>query len=289
MLLLISLMVGLVEANPEKTFILPGGAEIEMVWIEPGTFMMGSPDTDDMAQDREKPQHEVTITQGFYLGRYEITQAQWESVMGTRPWEGQKLGTGEVYHREGPDYPAVYVSWNDIQILIKSLNRTEGSGVYRLPTEAEWEYACRAGTETLWSFGDDESRLGDYAWYYDNALGAGEEYAHEVGTKLPNPWGLYDMHGNVEEWCQDWYDTSYYATLSTQDPTGPSTGSARVMRGGYFGSYARYVRSAFRDGGSPGFRGSLVGARLLRTGPAPEPLTVTPDTWGQIKRAYSGP
>ena len=278
LILLVAVFVaGVVEANPEKTFILPGGAEIEMVWIEPGTFMMGTTETQketmrskEMWGDwmgRERPAHPVTITRGFYIGKYELTQGQWESVMGTRPWEGQKLGTGEVYHREGPDYPAVYVSWDDMQILINSLNTPEGSGVYRLPTEAEWEYACRAGTETLWSFGDDESRLGDYAWYYDNALSAGGEYAHAVGTKLPNPWGLYDMHGNVWECVQDWRDVSYYSVSPSVDPTGPGTGSSRVVRGGLFYDIARITRSAFRDYFSPGARYYSIGARLLRQGP----------------------
>ena len=196
--LIILLVPGTVSANPERTFVLPGDAEIEMVWIPSGTFMMGTrqeeidrlnaEETDFPGwNSNEGPQHEVSITRGFYLGKYEITQAQWESVMGTRPWSGRS------YFRENANHPAVYISWNDMRDFVVELNEAEGSEVYRLPTEAEWEYACRAGTTTPWSFGDDESQHGDYAWYYDNAWNAGErgeKYAHAVGTKLPNPWGF---------------------------------------------------------------------------------------------------
>jgi formylglycine-generating enzyme required for sulfatase activity len=133
-----------------------------------------------------------------------------------------------------------------------------------MPTEAEWEYACRAGTTTRWSFGDDESQLEHYAWYEANARDVGGDYGHEVGTKLPNPWGLYDMHGNVREWCQDWYDSSY-PSGSQIDPMGPTTGSNRVLRGGCFSLPARYVRSASRDRNVPGPRPVSLGARLLRT------------------------
>ena len=231
------------------TVDLPGGARMEMVWIEPGTFMMGD----------EGNQHRVTLSKGFYLGKYEITQGQWERVMGTRPWSGKD------YVRENANHPAVYISWNDMQAFIGKLNRAEGSEVYRLPTEAEWEYACRAGTTTQWSFGDNESQLGSYAWYEDNAENAGEDYAHRVGTKLANAWGLYDMHGNVWEWCQDWWLDSY-PSGSQVDPTGPASGSYRVIRGGSFYFTAQIARSAYRDFYSPGYRNINLGARLLRQG-----------------------
>ena len=262
---------------------------MEMVWIEPGTFTMGT--TEEQEQllrdkglwidwyENEKPAHEVTISRGFYLGKYEITQAQWESVMGTMPWWEQ------VYVQSNPNHPAVYISWDDMQEFIARLNEAAGEEIYRLPTEAEWEYACRAGTTTRWSFGDDESQLGEYAWYYDNTWNVGLEYAQPVGTKLPNPWGLYDMHGNVWEWCRDWYGK--YTSDSQVDPTGPASGSARVVRGGSFGDDAQNARSAIRNYYSPGDRGGDLGARLLRLGPkvSDTPTSATPEIWGQIKES----
>ena len=242
------------------TVTLPGGATLEMIWIQPGTFQMGSPNSEPGRFSDEGPQHEVTITRGFYLGTYEITQGQWERVMGTRPWSGRS------YVLEYPDHPAVYVSWEDAQGFISELNTAEGAAVYRLPTEAEWEYACRAGTTTLWSFGDDEGRLTDYAWYRDNAWNVGEQYAHKVGTKLSNSWGLYDMHGNVWEWVRDWYGGGYPGGVQV-DPVGPVSGSYRVLRGGTFVSDARNVRSAERRYYSPSSRYDTLGLRLLRQGP----------------------
>ena len=282
LLLLLSMVGSLVEANPEKTFILPGGAEIEMVWVEPGTFVMGSPSSEPGRWSDEGPQHEVTIAQGFYLGKYELTQGQWESVMGTTPW----VGHSSV--QEAPNNPAVWISWDQVQTLIDSLNAAESSEVYRLPTEAEWEYACRAGTTTRWSFGDDESQLGRYAWYRDNARNAGEDYAYEVGLKLPNPWGVYDMHGNVWEWVQDRY-AIVYPSSSQVDPTGPSMGKYRVARGGFFGCSAQCTRSADRIHDWTDGYGHYLGARLLRTGPPPEPSAVSPEAWGRIKKMHSAP
>ena len=245
---------------------------MEFVWIEPGTFMMGAPqnEIDQLNMDfdtdyfsNEGPQHEVTIRQGFWLGKYEITQGQWEKVMGTTPWAGQAKVAAN------PSHPAVYISWNDVQEFIHNLNEAEGDSLYRLPTEAEWEYACRAGTTTRWSFGDDENRFQEYAWCWDNAWYLAEkQYAHAVGTKLPNPWGLYDMHGNVYEWCQDWYDT--YTSSAQTDPTGstdPVSGTVRVFRGGGFYSGSDVSRSTSRDYYAPGNRGYGIGARLLRIGP----------------------
>jgi formylglycine-generating enzyme required for sulfatase activity/Mg-chelatase subunit ChlD len=232
-----------------EIFSLSGGATMEFVWIEPGTFTMGSPSSEPGRDSDEGPQHEVTISQGFYLGKFEITQAQWESVMGNNP---------SAF--DGSNRPVEQVSWNDLQAFIQRLNEAAGEALYRLPTEAEWEYTARAGTTTRWSFGDDESQLGDYAWYSGNNSPSGTK---EVGTKLPNPWGLYDMHGNVWEWVQDWIGS--YTSGSQIDPTGPSPGSVRVVRGGGFGSFARSVRSASRRGDAPGSRGDFHGARLLRT------------------------
>ena len=247
---------------------LPGGAALEMVWIEPGEFVMGSPESEPGRDANEGPQHEVRISRGFYLGKHEVTQAQWEAVMGTQPW------AGKIYVREQAEHPAAFISWNDAQAFIDTLNAAAGAALYRLPTEAEWEYACRAGTTTRWSFGDDESRLGEYAWYYDNVWDAGERYAHAVGTRLPTPWGLFDMHGNVWEWVQDWHTTivgirasGTYPDSRQVDPTGPGSGSHRVKRGGSFYDFARLLRSAFRDGYSPRGQYINVGMRLLRQEP----------------------
>ena len=242
----------------ERVFSLPGGGEMAFVWIEPGVFQMGSPASEEGRWDDEGPLHEVEISRGFWLGKYEVTQGEWESVMGETPWSGKS------YVQENSSHPAVYISWDDVQEFIEKLNAASGSSVYRLPSEAEWEYACRAGTQTRWSFGDDEGQLTHYAWYYANAWDVGERYAHAVGLKRPNPWGLYDMHGNVWEWVNDWYSSSYYNSSPRVDPPGPTSGSDRVLRGGHLRNYAQYVRSAFRHYHSPGGRYHDVGVRLLR-------------------------
>jgi sulfatase modifying factor 1 len=160
----------------------------------------------------------------------------------TNPWKD------EYSAKEGVNYPATCVSWNDAVAYCKKLSEKEGK-TYRLPTEAEWEYACRAGTETAWSFGDDEKELGDYAWYKENAWELGEKYAHQVGLKKPNAFGLYDMHGNVSEWCHDYFSKVYYKQSPAQDPPGPASGSYRVLRGGSWNDFhpSRYTRSAYRQ------------------------------------------
>ncbi len=197
--------------------------------IPAGEFMMGSPESElalgGKHDDTESPQHRVTVTRPFYLGTTEVTQSQWEAVMRTSPWHGQENV------KEGPDYPATYVNWDDAGAFCQEMSRLEAQ-TYRLPTEAEWEYACRAGTTTCYSFGDDPSKLGDFDWCEANAWDVDEKYAHRVGQKLANPFGLYDMHGNVWEWCSDWYAEDYYARSLPTDPFGPSSGSNRVIRGG---------------------------------------------------------
>jgi formylglycine-generating enzyme required for sulfatase activity len=187
------------EFGETLTVNLPGGVAMDMIWIEPGTFLMGSPESEQGRGENEGPQHEVMISRGFYLGKFELTQEQWEGVMETSPWSGDK-GNDKYDVQEQRDHPAVYISWNDVQEFVHRLNVAAGDSLYRLPTEAEWEYAARAGTATRWSFGEDESRLGDYAWYEKTAAHAQLGYGQPVGTKLPNPWGLYDMYGNVWEW-----------------------------------------------------------------------------------------
>ena len=245
--------------DKHQTFTLPGDVDLEMVWVDPGTFLLGSVESEPGRWDDEGPQHEVTLTRGFYLGKFAVTQEVWAKVMGARPWSGQD------YVLENPVHPAVYVSWEDVQAFVKRLNVDEEASPYRLPTEAEWEYACRAGTTTPWSFGEDEAETGDYAWYRGNAWDAGEPYAHPVGAKRPNPLGIHDMHGNVWEWASDWYGA--YSTEPQTDPQGPEKGTIRVLKGSGFSSLARAVRSAFRYGYTPGRRFHCIGFRLLREAP----------------------
>jgi formylglycine-generating enzyme required for sulfatase activity len=228
----------------------------EWVWIEPGRFLMGSPESEPGRDADEGPQHEVAIGRGFYLGKYPITQGQWREVMGTTPW----LGRGRV--RSSPTHPAVFVSWNDLQEFAARLNEASGEALYRLPSEAEWEHACRAGTVTVWSFGEDRHKLAEHAWYIDSDEDADEQSAHDVGTKLPNPWGLHDMHGNVWEWCQDVYSDGNVSASPTAEPPGPD--SARVVRGGYFRYFPRHSRSAARNARWPYDRQRALGGRLVK-------------------------
>ena len=227
-------------------------------YIPAGTFTMG-----DMTSqyDDEKPAHPVTITNAFGMQHHEVTQGQWFAVMGTKPW------TGKDYVREGDDFPAVYISWDDVQAFIAQLNSNAGKTLFRLPTEAEWEYACRAGTTTEYSFGDDTSMLGNYAWFYNNAWDIDEKWAHEVTRKHPNPWCLYDMHGNVFEWCSDWYGINYYKSSPTTDPKGPDSGDSKVIRGGSFRKIESECRSARRQARStdPSLSLDDLGFRLVRT------------------------
>ena len=219
---------------------------MEFVLIPAGTFMMGSP-TSEEGRGNDETQHQVRISQGFYLGKYEVTQGEWEAVMGSNP----------SYFKGNPKLPVEQVSWNDVQEFIRKLNEREGREVYRLPSEAEWEYACRAGTS-----GDYAGNLDAMGWYDKNAGGK----THAVGEKSPNGWGLYDMHGNVWEWCEDWYEESYYQKSPSEDPRGPSEGSGRVIRGGGWGSDAVSCRSAYRNIFVPGSRSVSLGFRLLRIG-----------------------
>ncbi len=221
---------------------LPGGAQMEFVWIQPGTFAPGS-----AGQAPDPDRYEATVNEGFYLARYELTQGQWQSVMGSRPW----LAKAHVV--EDPQYPAVYISRGDVQDLVQRLNEAAGDSLYRVPTELEWEYASRAGTATRWSFGDDEGQLGAHEWSWEDARARGEDHGHAVGVKLPNPWGLHDMHGNVYEWCRDSY--AFYPSPGQSDPTGPAPGSELMFRGG--GSTLVHARFYY------------VGARLVWMGPGP--------------------
>ena len=196
--------------------------------------------------------HKVTLTNHFELGVYEVTQEEYERVMGTNPSQFK-----------GARNPVEQVSWDDAVEFCRKLSalpaEKSAGYVYRLPTEAEWEYACRAGTTTVYSFGDSAAQLGEYAWYIDNSGNA----THPVGGKKPNAWGLYEMHGNVWEWCQDWYGD--YPSGAATDPTGPSSGSGRVHRGGSWNGNFERCRSANRFRGTPDYRSYSQGFRVLRS------------------------
>jgi formylglycine-generating enzyme required for sulfatase activity len=240
----------------ELTVDLGNGVKLEMVLIPAGEFMMGSPDSDKDAEFWEKPQHRVRITKPFYLGKYPVTQEQWEALMGSNP---------STFH--GAKNPVDLVSWDDCQAFLSKLNvKTDGQvGEFQLPSEAQWEYACRAGSKTKYYFGDDEFRLGEYAWYVANS----GFKTHPVGLKKPNAWGLYDMHGNVHEWCADWAELwndmhPYYARSPKDDPTGLTTGSHHVFRGCSFASLSSYCGSAYRFTAGPGIRDMGLGFRVSR-------------------------
>ena len=233
----------------ELTLDLGKGAKLELVLIPAGEFLMGSPDSDKEAFDWEKPQHRVRITKPFYLGKYLVTQEQWEAVMGGNPSLSK-----------GPKTPVEMVSWEDCQQFLDKLNAKSaaGGGKFQLPSEAQWEYACRAGSSTRYCFGDDEAGLDEYAWYDKNS----GHKTHPVGEKKPNAWGLYDVHGIAEQWCADWYDKGYYKNSPTDDPTGAATGARRVIRGNSGGRAAEDCRSAGRSGDGPGGRHMYLGLRV---------------------------
>jgi formylglycine-generating enzyme required for sulfatase activity len=237
---------------------------MHLVFIPAGEFTMGSPDKEKDRRTNEE-QHKVTLTKPVYLGKYEVTQAEWKKVTGNSP-----------SNFKGENNPVEQVCWEDCQEFLKRLNtptppspplRSGASSqtptgqaptppLFCLPTEAQWEYACRAGTQTRFSFGDRDGDLGEYAWYSGNWDGK----THPVGGKKPNAWGGYDMHGNVWEWCEDW-KAEYQAGTAT-DPKGPESGWYRVFRGGSWREDAADCRSALRYYGSPVSRLSIVGCRV---------------------------
>jgi len=220
---------------------------MRFVPISAGTFTMGV----------GSEARQVTLTKAFDLGVYEVTQEQYEKVMGTNPIRVP------LESFKGPQKPVVQVSWHDAVEFCRKLSalpaEKKAGYVYRLPTEAEWEYACRAETTTKYSFGDSDSELGNYAWYYKNS----GDTPHPVGGKKPNAWGLYDMHGSVFEWCHDGYGE--YPSGSVTDPTGAALGSFRVDRGGSFANQTDFCRSAVRNWDSPDDRSIDLGFRVLRS------------------------
>jgi len=240
-----------------KTLILNLGKGVTMkfVRIPAGKFLMGSPETEAGRVDNEGPQHTVTISRPFYLGVTEVTQAQYEAVMGANP-----------SNIKSANRPAAKVSWDDAMRFCAKLSEKTKRKV-RLPSEAEWEYACRAGTKTRFGFGNSESDLGAHAWFARNS----EKQVHEVGTKKPNAWGLYDMHGNVWEFCADWYGESYYRSSPRSDPKGPSNGKYRVLRGGSWSNAPpKFFRSAVRLRLTPSIWRSIIGFRVAVAAGAPK-------------------
>ena len=218
---------------PQTSFTenLPNGVTLKMVSLPAGQFLMGSPDSDPDARDNEKPQHQVQVN-SFAIGKYPVTQAQYEAVMGTNP----------SYFKNNPQNPVEKVSWNDAQAFCQKLSRITGK-TYRLPTEAEWEYACRGGTTTRYYFGDDANQLGDYAWYNGNSQGT----THPVGQKKPNAWGLYDMSGNVWEWCEDDWHDNYIGAPKDGSAWLTNDNDYQIVRGGSWFDLPVFCRSAFRS------------------------------------------
>ncbi len=237
-----------------KTILLPGDVPLEMVWIPPGSFMMGSPEDEQGRLDSEGPQREATIPEGFWMSKYPITQAQWQAVMGNNPSRDK-----------GDNRPVEMVSWNDIrgtEGYLEQLNKTHPGYNFRLPSEAEWEYAYRAGTTTRFYWGDDmnHTQIDDYAWYNKNS----SSITKDVGQKLPNTWGLHDMAGNVYEWCEDDYYGNYNGA--------PTDGSAwvdsprstrRLLRGGSWDSHPNLCRAADRRYYGPVSRYFFFGFRVV--------------------------
>jgi len=228
---------------------LGGGMKLEMVRIRAGGFLMGSP-ANEAERQGDEYQHPVKITQGFWMGKYPVTQTQWERVMMSNP---------SKFKNAGNNAPVEQVSWEDCQEFIQKLNQTvEARNLkFRLPTEAEWEYACRAGTKTRFYSGNDVRDAEAVGWHYRNANGT----PHPVGQKKANAWGLYDMHGNVWEWCQDWYGG--YGSGDSIDPKGPSSGAWRVVRGGSWNSESVCGRSAGRSHIAPDVRSDSAGLRVV--------------------------
>ena len=243
-----------------KTFTVTGYGKtvmFRMKLVEAGTFQMGRAGSEDVAT----PVHQVTLTKNYYMGETEVTQALWYAVMGQNPTsDGSQW---ESTYGLGDSNPAYYVSWNDCQTFITNLNALTGA-TFRLPTEAEWEFAAKGGNKSQGYTYVGSNTIGDVAWYYDNssALGSSSpDYGtHAVATKAPNELGLYDMSGNVWEWCQDWYGS--YSSSAQTDPTGATSGSYRVGRGGSWGSIAAHCRVAHRDGYYAANRNYCLGLRL---------------------------
>lgn len=238
------------EERQLKVVDLGNGVKLEMVWCPPGEFLMGSPEVEEEGASLET-QHKVKLTKGFWMGKYEVTQAQWAQVMADKP--GQ-VG-GDILR------PVETVSWVECQDFLKKLNKRMGVTGFGLPTEAQWEYACRAGSTNSYNTGKDESALQRAGWYQGNS----SNQTHRVGQKAPNAWGLYDMHGNVWEWCSDWYGETFSKKGDMTDPVGAEFpyDAGRVSRGGSWDESAADCRSAFRTYFSQDEQDGDLGFRLV--------------------------
>ena len=239
---------------------------MDMIWCPPGTFTMGSPTTEAGRQADREDEHNVSLTRGFYLGKYEVTQAQYEAVM-TGNTDSLSTTPSEFL---GNDLPVEKVSWNDVQVFLTLLNAAEQTAgrlpanwQYVLPTESQWEYACRAGSTTAYSWGNTiVNSNANYNW--DGAYNTGNDFkqTRDVGQYVANPWGFFDMHGNVWEWTADRYQAAYPTGNPVINPTGPISGSTRVIRGGSWHGDEAYLRSAERHGWTPNHRHSNLGFRV---------------------------
>ena len=228
-----------------RTFTV-NGVSFEMIAVEGGTFTMGATSEQGSdAYDDEKPAHQVTLS-SYYIGKTEVTQELWQAVMGSNP---SKFS--------GTNLPVEKVSWEDCQSFVIKLNELTGKN-FRLPTEAEWEYAARGGNKSNGFKFSGGNNIAEVAWYSEN----GNKISHPVATKAPNELGIYDMSGNVWEWCSDWYSSSYYTSSSQTNPTGPNSGSYRVYRGGSWSGNDRYCRVSHRDSNYPSYRFNYLGLRL---------------------------
>jgi formylglycine-generating enzyme required for sulfatase activity len=273
--------------GPEEIAIhLPGNVPLVLVYIPAGSFQMGSPPTERSRWTDEGPLHTVNIAYSFFMGKYELTQRQWLALMGSWPDSTNNPPNYPEYGL-GDTYPAYFISWDDAQNFIAALNTHvtntgQGPATFRLPSEAEWEYACRAQTQTRFFFGDSlavddwvtdgpagtlPGNRSDYMWFWFNCQGdANGAYGSKpVGTKLPNQFGLYDMSGNIWEWCQDWWHNGYTGAPTDGSAWESPAGTYPVIRGGDWGDPAHNCRSAYRDAFNPDTRSYLFGLRFVRT------------------------
>ena len=258
---------------------LNSSVNLEMIWVEPGTFTMGSP-VNEANRSSDETEHNVTLTQGFYLGKYEVTQAQYEAVM---TGNSSSLSATPSQWPNNPNRPVEKVSWTDVQVFLTRLNAAEKTGgrlpggwSYILPTESQWEYACRAGTTTAYSWGNNiDSSRANYNWDGNSTTGSDFKQTRDVGQYGPNPWGFFDMHGNVWEWNSDWYQAAYPTGNPVVDPFGPMSGSSRSRRGGSWEYEGEVLRSANRSTFNPSNKDSKVGFRLAYKDMNTAPSTLT--------------